>query len=57
MRRIAKAPTEEQMEEAISDFKGSDVWKQNTKLSTWFERQWLPAKKVIIFSSNYLAFQ
>jgi len=46
MRRIAKAPTVEMMEEAIKDFKGSSLWIDNPRLSSWFEEKWLPAKKV-----------
>ena len=46
MRRIAKVPTLKEMEEAISDFKGSTVWKENTRLQSWFGTKWLPAKKV-----------
>lgn len=46
MRRVAKAPTLERMEEAISDLKKSAVWTESPRLRSWFETKWLPAKKV-----------
>ena len=47
MRRIAKAPTLERMEDAIGDFKESAVWTESPRLRTWFGTKWLPANKVI----------
>ena len=46
MRRIAKAPTLEEMEEAITDLQANKLWVENARLKSWFGSKWLPAKKV-----------
>lgn len=46
MRRIAKAPTLEEMEEAITDLQASKLWLEYARLKSWFGSKWLPAKKV-----------
>ena len=49
-RRIAKARTAEELQQALNDLRNCEYWKVGyINMVTWFEKQWLPQIEVIQF--------
>ena len=46
LRKIAKARTEDEYENALNDLKTSKVWKTHEKLRNWITGTWLNESKV-----------
>ena len=53
-RRIAKARTTEELQQALNDLRNCEYWKGGyANMVTWFEKQWLPLIEVIQFKCYF----
>ena len=46
---MARAPTEEHFQSALTNLQMGEMWSANEKLQNWMISTWLPEKKVHVF--------
>ena len=56
LRKIAKARTEDEYENALNDLKTSKVWKTHEKLRNWITGTWLKESKVRKLTNLYCVY-
>ena len=57
LRQIAKASTVEGYKSAVSRLKNSNLWHSHITLQQWFEKTWLPQRKVYTINQSSMGLQ